>query len=280
MEKGVPIRVITRTLSVLRAVNRGKPLTMMEISRTCDLAYPTTCRIIQSLVHEGYLEMEPQRKAYRPTALVQSLSYGFQTENAFAAAARPIIIALTQKVGWPVAISSRVAESMVIRDSTHSLTTMTLSEYHPGYAMPIWSTASGKVHIAYCKEQERKSIIESMRLKRGVNSSASDPIDDFDAFDDDYVDFLIQKVRDIGYAEVTRNQYSKNPGKTSSIAVPLIVNGEYTAALSLIFFSSAMTPDQAAKKHLADIKSAQREIEEKVAAHREKAAYAGESDTA
>ncbi|MEM8936158.1 MAG: helix-turn-helix domain-containing protein [Pseudomonadota bacterium] len=260
MEKGVPIRVITRTLKVLRAINQGRSLTMMEIARICDLAYPTTCRIVQSLVHEGYMEMEPQRKAYRPTGLVQSLSYGYQEENAFAAAARPAIVKLTQKIGWPSAISTRVAESMVIRDSTHSLTTMTFSEYYPGYAMPIWSSASGKVHLAFCKKEERRNIVESTRLKFLARDDEEFGDVDLANFDDDYIDYLVSSVREAGYAEMTRNQHSMNPGKTSSVSVPLMRDGEYVASLAVIFFSSAMTPSQAADKYLDDMLRAQDEI--------------------
>ena len=260
MEKGVPIRVITRTLKVLRAINQGRSLTMMEIARACDLAYPTTCRIVQSLVYEGYMEMEPQRKAYRPTALVNSLSYGYQSENAFAAAARPTMVKLTEKIGWPAVISTRVAESMVIRDSTHSLTTMTFSEYYPGYAMPIWSTASGKVYLAYCSDDERRSVVESARMKQRAKPDVEAAEDNATNLDDDYIDFLVSSVRAAGYAEMSRNQHSKNPGKTSSLAVPLMRNDKYVASLSIVFFSSSMAPWQAAEKYLGEIQAAQTEI--------------------
>lgn len=75
MEKGVPIRAISRGLSVLRAVNVHGALTMMEISNASEVPYPTACRIVQTLVHEGYLERERGRKTYRASALVRELAY-------------------------------------------------------------------------------------------------------------------------------------------------------------------------------------------------------------
>ncbi|MEM0928229.1 MAG: helix-turn-helix domain-containing protein [Pseudomonadota bacterium] len=262
MEKGVPIRVITRTLKVLRSINQGRSLTMMEIARACDLAYPTTCRIVQSLVYEGYMEIEPQRKAYRPTALVQSLSYGYQAENAFAAAARPAIVKLTEKIGWPAVVSTRVADSMVIRDSTHSLTTMTFSEYYPGYAMPIWSSASGKIHLAYCGDDERRSIVESARMKQRAKDDEDTDGSALTGFDQDYIDGLVSNIRATGYAQMIRNQHTKNPGKTSSLAVPLFRRDTYVASLAIVFFSSTMSPTKAATKHLDDLLEAQRDIAE------------------
>ena len=78
MEKGVPIRSLSRGIAVLQAVNRGGTISMMEIARTSNVPYPTACRIVQTLMHEGLIEREPSRKHYRPTALVQTLAHGFQ----------------------------------------------------------------------------------------------------------------------------------------------------------------------------------------------------------
>jgi IclR family mhp operon transcriptional activator len=86
MEKGVPIRAISRGLSVLRAVNVHGALTMMEISQASEVPYPTACRIVQTLLHEGYLERERGRKTYRTTALVRELGQPQEQR----AASRPV----------------------------------------------------------------------------------------------------------------------------------------------------------------------------------------------
>jgi IclR family mhp operon transcriptional activator len=77
MEKGVPIRAISRGLAVLQAVNKHGALTMMEISQQSEVPYPTACRIVQTLLHEGMLEREPGKKRYRATASVLTLSSGY-----------------------------------------------------------------------------------------------------------------------------------------------------------------------------------------------------------
>ena len=59
MERGFPIRSVSRSIAVLRAINQGKWLTLMEISKAVDLPYPTTFRIIQTLTHEGLVVCEP-----------------------------------------------------------------------------------------------------------------------------------------------------------------------------------------------------------------------------
>ena len=46
MEKGVPIRSVSRSIAVLQTVNRMKSLSLMEIARAVDLPYPTAFRIV------------------------------------------------------------------------------------------------------------------------------------------------------------------------------------------------------------------------------------------
>ena len=129
-------RSVSRALKILQAINRHGSLSMMQIAKMVELPYPTTCRLVNTLVSEGVIERETLRKYYRPTALSQSLSCGYHTHSRMTTIARQHIQELTCKTGWPVAISSRVGAYMVIQESTHALTTQTFSEYTPGYSEP------------------------------------------------------------------------------------------------------------------------------------------------
>ena len=162
MERGVPIRSISRCIAVLQAINRHGSLTLMDVARAAQLPYPTTCRMIQTLMHEGLIECEPTRKCYRATALVQTLSQGFHNHDHLVVKARPHITALTGRVGWPVAIVTRVGQLMMVRDSTHNLTSLTFVLYSPGYVMPLLECASGHVYLAHASEEERRNIIEGL----------------------------------------------------------------------------------------------------------------------
>src|SRR3546814_12540474 len=95
LERGIPIRSISRAIAVLQAINRGGSLTMMEIARASAVPYPTACRIVQTLLHEGLVERESARKRYQPTALVPQLAHGFPGHGALVAATRPHIAELT-----------------------------------------------------------------------------------------------------------------------------------------------------------------------------------------
>jgi len=248
MEKGVPIRAISRSIAVLQEINRAGDLSLMEIARRAKVPYPTACRIVQTLIHENLIEREPTRKHYRPTALVQSLSNGYRLENRLIAVARRHIVFLTRLHGWPVSLTTRVGLSMVIRDSTHALTSQTFNNYHPGYTLPILECAAGKAYLAYADPDERDMII------RGIRESG-------EKWDDLTMRLLetgalTEDIRQVGYAVKGRNRYTETPGKTSSIARPVFGAEGVVGCIVLIFFSSAMKIADAAAKYDDDLRRA------------------------
>ncbi|MEY4270170.1 MAG: hypothetical protein RLZZ58_1386 [Pseudomonadota bacterium] len=245
IEKGVPIRAITRGLAVLQAINRGGSITMMEIARTSQVPYPTACRIVQTLLHEGMIEREASRKRYRSTALVQSLASGFHDDSQLVAVARPHIEALCEKLLWPLSITSRVGGHMMVRDSTHNMTTLTLNNYYPGFTLPLMECSSGKAYMAFCSDDEREQLLEGLRTIEGAAEKVATLLLSND--------MLLKEIRRNGYATQARNAYTANPGKTSSIAVPLFRGTEVVGSLVLIFFAVAMSMEKAIEQFVAPL---------------------------
>ncbi len=245
MEKGVPIRSITRSISALKAINRHGSLSMMEIAKAAEVPYPTACRIVQTLLYEGLIEQEPSRKRYRPTALVQTLATGFQHDDELVRIARPHIVGLTKRIGWPVSIAIRVGREMMLRDSTHSNSSLTFEHYYPGFTLPILDSASGKVSMAYAPDEEREMILRFMRVSQDI---------DLNYLATAEVSLDVERIRAEGYAVQGRNHFNLTPGKTSSVSVPIFRNGHYEAALTMVFFVAAMRLSQALELYLDDLK--------------------------
>lgn len=235
------IRSISRALHVLQAINRHGALTMTQISQIVKLPYPTACRVVYTLVGEGVIERETSRKYYRPTALAQSLSCGYQAQVRLVAIARRHIVKLTQETGWPVSIASRVGSLMVIQDSTHALTALTFSDYHPGFSLPIASSASGMAYLAFSAPEERSMIIEQIKRTSLDESSA--------ILTENLQENHFKMIVEDGYASFIRNPHTKDPGKTSSIAVPLYRGETLIGAMTLVFFSTSLRVAEAFEKY-------------------------------
>lgn len=240
----VSVRSLRRGLDVLQAINRFGSMRLVDITEATGLPYPTVFRLVETLVDAGMIEMEPGRRRYRPTALVQTLSLGYRDELALVALARPHIVALCREVGWPVTICTRVGNNMMVRDSTHRLTTLTFSDYASGYTLPLLECAVGKAYLAWCDEEERAIIISSLsRLDSAADKRAQMLLAPESS--------LLADIRKAGYASHSHNQYTANPGRTSSLAVPIHAGGQLAGALGLVFFSSAMSVGEAARAYLA-----------------------------
>lgn len=241
--RDVPIRSISRGIAVLTALNRNGAMPMMEIAKSTALPYPTVNRIVQTLLHEGLVEREPARKYYRVTPLVRALSSGYQADDELVGIARSHIERLCLETAWPVSLLTRVGTQMVIRDSTHTMTSQTFTNYFPGYAMPIAGSASGKVYLAFCCDTERRTIIDAW--KKGDEANA---LQGLELISDDG---LINKIRDQGYAFNIGMFDSFEPGKTSAISVPILgEDGYILSSLTLIYFSSTMAPEAAVERYL------------------------------
>jgi IclR family transcriptional regulator, mhp operon transcriptional activator len=244
VEKGVPIRSISRSIAVLKAINQSGSMSMMAISRAAAVPYPTACRIVQTLLMEGLIEQEPARKHYRPTALVHTLSHGFQHDDRLVEVARPHIVALTERVGWPVSIAIRVGRNMMLRDSTHANSPLTFEQYYPGFTLPILDSASGKLSMAYASPEERATILKWIRVSQDI---------DLDYLKSAEAGLDVETIQAHGYSVQGRNHFNLTPGKTSSIAVPIFLNGKFEAAMTLVFFVRAMKIDTAIEQYLADL---------------------------
>ena len=243
MERGVPVRAISRGFAVLSAVSRDGPITLMGISRSANVPYATACRVVQTLMHEGLIERETGRKKYRVTSLVQSLATGFQQEDLLASEARPHMAELCKKVGWPISLATRVGTRMMVRESTHQMTSLTFTNYYPGFTLPISECATGKAYLAYCDEDERSMIEDAFKATDSEAAQTgllllSDGV-------------ALAKIRDAGYAMQARNLHNFEPGKTSSLAVPIMgTDDKLIGTMALIYFASAIKPTEAAGEFL------------------------------
>ena len=257
MSKKSSIRSISRALRVIQAINRHDHLTLSEISDITKIPYSTAWRIVFTLEHESIIERDISGKYYRATALVQSLSYGYQAQSRLVAIARPHIVQLTNEIGWPVCILSRVGSKMVVQDSTHELTSLTFSEYHPGYSIPIESSASGKAYLAFTDPKERKYIIDQLK------HTALDA--NRETLANNLQDHHFKMIIEDGYASFIRNPHAKDPGKRSSIAVPLYRDEGLVGVLTLLFFSTTMRVAEAFKRYEKQILEAQTSINRELA---------------
>lgn len=226
---------------------------MMAIAKNELLPYPTAYRIVQTLLHEGLIEQEPTRKHYRPTALVQSLAHGYESQGRLVEYAGPIIRGLTREVGWPVFVTEQVGARMVVRDATHAETTLTYGPCHPGFSIPLVTSATGQAWIAHLAEEELDHVIQWHNPSdRRMDARAIAELKQ-----------RLAQIRTDGYS--AKGCLNKDENRSASIAVPVLDNGKIKAVVTLIYFQSAMKEAVAIERYAGPIRSAAAQIERKLA---------------
>ena len=224
------IRSLGRGLEMLQIVSQHGPITLSEAADISGLPYPTVARMLTTLHIEKYIDRQERTKRYSVTALVRSLAHGFQDDNKLVEVARPHLVALTQENHWPALIATPLADQMVMRDSTHTLTSRTLHHYYPGFTVPMIDSAVGQAWLAFCSAEERQQRLEE------IEAQADDDMDHL--IEIAKKDEKFAEIREAGYAVRERNTFSAPAGKNSVIAAPIFRGDTPIGALALVYFAS------------------------------------------
>lgn len=245
MDKITTIRAISRSLAVLQAVNRTGSICMNDIAQAAGIPYPTACRIVQTLVSEGMLRRDERTKHYHATAMVQSLSCGFNDHGRVVLRAERPAAQLTEDILWPALVMSRVGGQMVVRCSTTHLTSLSFNNFEPGFTMPLTATAAGRAYLAHASVEERRGITKGLRLTTGTGIGS---------LDEDLLDHRLEEVRRLGFAAQTSNDLPCMDGRrTFTIAAPFFIDGQIHGAVMLIIFSAAMSLTAAVERYAAKL---------------------------
>jgi IclR family mhp operon transcriptional activator len=224
-------------------LNIKKRLSVAELAREIGLPRTTTYRILENLRSIGYLYRDEKDGRYGLTILVKNLSSGFYDTAWLSEIIKPLAVDLAKTVIWPISIISPRNSRMSLRFTTDTESPLALDYYSEGLKLPILTTASGHVYMAYCNRLEREVVLDTLRKE--------DP-DDTNLYAHDNKSFsnLIETVREQGYALNIRSPRSLEPGKTNTIALPIMRNENFLCALAMRYIASAMNIAELKERYL------------------------------
>lgn len=237
------IRSLHRGLLALKILNMKRKLSVAEMAREIDLPRTTTYRILENLRAIGYLYREDKDGRYGLTIQVKNLSSGFYDTAWLSEIVKPLAANLAKTVIWPVSIITPRNSRMSLRFTTDTNSPLALDYYSEGHKVPILTTASGHTYIAYCNKLEREVVLETLRREPPdeTNALAQHPA---------RVKQLIDIVREQGYALNIRSPRTSEPGKTNTIALPVIRNDHFLCSLAMRYIASAMSIVELKERYL------------------------------
>jgi IclR family transcriptional regulator, mhp operon transcriptional activator len=227
------VRSLARGLALLVAMNRRRLPSVVELAHDTHLPRPTVYRLLETLSRAGFVARGSPHDRYCLTSQVRALSDGFAEDDWIADIAAPMMAQLTRQVVWPVALMTFEAGRMLVRETTHEASTLSIDHGMVGRSLPMLRTAAGRCYLALCPAKERRVILEML--------SRSKAPEDRGARERERLTVLLDAIRAKGYAIQDREI---NP-KTTGIAVPIRQGTRVLGSLSLIWISSALTIERA-----------------------------------
>jgi IclR family mhp operon transcriptional activator len=240
--RGTGVRSLERGLALLVAMNRRRLASVSDLAKDTKLPRPTVYRLLDTLSDAGFVARESATDRYHPTHGVRALSDGFLDDDWVSDIAAPLMSEFTRQHVWPVSLFTFEAGKMLVRDTTHRQSALSIDYGMVGKRMGLLKTAGGLAYLAFCPANERRVILDML-------AQSEDP-EDSEARDPRRLKTVLDAVRAKGYATQTR---VINP-KAASISVPIMTEGHVYGCMSLIFIASALTMSEVENKLLPPLK--------------------------
>ena len=158
------VGALGRGLDVLRCFGpRDRWLANQEIAARTGLARPTVSRLVYTLTQLGFLRHAHAPPKYALGNAAVSLGYSALSQIDIRRNARPLLHALSQQ--------THASAHLAINDGVHMQVVDTY--WHSavfvidiGSRVPVATTSLGRAYVCALPEEERKSILEQIRVRR------------------------------------------------------------------------------------------------------------------
>jgi IclR family transcriptional regulator, mhp operon transcriptional activator len=250
--RGRSVRSLERGLALLVAMNRRRLPSVVELARDTRLPRPTVYRLLETLSRAGFVTRSRPLDRYCLSRRVRTLSDGFVEDDWIADVAAPLMTELTRQAVWPVALLTFEEGRMLVRETTHEASALSIDHGMVGRRLPMLRTAAGRCYLAFCPDGERRAILDMLARSRAPDNRG--------AREAQRLAKLFEAIRAKGYALQDREI---NP-KATGIAVPIRVGARVLGCMSLILISSALTIEDAETKFLPLLTSTVSRIAEAV----------------
>lgn len=228
------VRAVARALNILKFVNKAGATKVGAIAAALGIPRPSVYRLVATLEDEGYIRFSSTDSRVRVTARAAALGDNAKGRSLICQVAGPVLIEFTREHSWPIDLSVHEDGHMVIEETTHARSALSIDPGMSGYALPMLRTSAGRAYLGACPASERAHIVALIR-------NCDDP-DDSAFLVQDRLDGLVDFVTSRGFAVRGPETFRR---KTSSLAVPIFCGEAVLGCVSTIWVSDALTMDEA-----------------------------------
>jgi IclR family mhp operon transcriptional activator len=248
------VRALSRGLVLIAELNAGGPSNVVQLANRTGLNRTTCYRLLETLRDDGYVTFDETNALFGLTPQIRTLSEGVSSRDLLSQAALPAMIGLLDQVSWPSDFGVFELGSVLIRESTHPFSPLSVHRAMVGRRRSLLRSSLGHAILTASPPTLRREMLE-MTASLVKEDAAL-------AKNRRFVEDIISRTKKNGYASAVGGAEAG----ISAIALPIQAGGPVLGSLNLIFFTSSMTPEVAAQRYLRSIKQTVHEIEKRWAA--------------
>jgi IclR family mhp operon transcriptional activator len=237
------VRALTRGLAILRHVNAMGEARPGEIACALGIPSPTVYRLLETLEEAGYVGVSPTSNRVRVTRLAASLGDGYALRSELCQAAGPLFAEYGARLVWPLDLTVYDNAAMVIQETTHGRSPLSIDRAMIGYRLPVLRTSAGRAYLAHCGEEERLLILEHLHR-------LGDPAD-MPFLESRWLGRMLDETRTRGLAIRDAGEFRP---QTASLAAPILSGRGILGCVSMIWIRSAMSTAKALDTCAAPLK--------------------------
>ncbi len=151
---------VGKALDVLDMVaSHGRPVRFSDLLEKSSFPKATLYRLLQTLTHQGMLQLDPETGAYTPGMRLVRLAHTARAQSSLAPIARPWIDSLASETGETVHLAQLDGGQVLYVDKRNATKPVDMFA-QAGKVGPAYCTGVGKAMLAFLPEEQLASAID------------------------------------------------------------------------------------------------------------------------
>lgn len=242
------VRALERGLELISALSELGWATPSELAHHTGIHRTTIYRLLDTLVQNKYMHMRPSDGRYSLTKRFSEIAAGIRDEDWVAQVVSPHLGNLLYQIQWPSDFATFTEGRLIIKESTHRFSPMSIHRKMIGKPRPLINSALGIAFLSAVSDDSRTKILSLAKLAgdESINLSEQESLTK-----------SIQFTRARGYSESSGGTQHN----ISAIAKPICWRNRVLGAINIMFFRQALSPIKAAELYLEALNECVHNIE-------------------
>jgi IclR family mhp operon transcriptional activator len=227
-----PVTAVLRALNVLEAIASEGTSTIKSLHAATGLPKATLVRMVETLIHAGYLYSEGSGPSYSLTARPLALAGGFNQGRRLVARLGPLLAEFQTQTRWPSDIGILDRDAIVILETRREPGMLSVN-WQVGSRLSPARTALGRALLAAMPVEELRATLLALKARTGEPEDVA------------HFETRLCDVRRSGYA---LNDQEDRRG-IRSIAAPILERGKVVASVNISVVAEAMSMAELEQRH-------------------------------